>query len=86
MNWGPIADRFFPTKTANACRKRHERLLLKSNRAGDWDNARLETLAQLYMEFREQMWKILAEKMDEKWETVEIKVNDLGSIYPILNC
>lgn len=27
MNWQPIASRHFPNKTANACRKRHERLI-----------------------------------------------------------
>jgi len=27
MSWAPIAREFFPTKSANACRKRHERLM-----------------------------------------------------------
>ena len=74
LNWAPIAERFFPTKTPNACRKRHERLILKNTAAGDWDTAKVEALAQSYMELREKMWRILAIEVDEKWEIVEKKV------------
>ena len=31
MNWQSIATKYFPDKTANACRKRHERLMEKRN-------------------------------------------------------
>ena len=30
LSWGPIASKYFPSKTANACRKRHERLMEKA--------------------------------------------------------
>ena len=32
LNWGPITSRYFPMKTPNACRKRHERLMEKRRR------------------------------------------------------
>jgi len=44
LNWQPIASKHFPSKTANACRKRHERLMEKKN-AEDWEGVKLETLA-----------------------------------------
>ena len=74
LNWAPIAEQYFPTKTPNACRKRHERLLLKIAAAGDWDSAKIGALAQCYMELREKMWNILAIRINEKWEAVEKKV------------
>ena len=36
MDWEPIASRFFPDKTANACRKRHEQLMEKQNSLGGY--------------------------------------------------
>ena len=40
-----------------------------------WDDGvRLEVLAQAYSEVREIMWKILADKVGEKWQHVENKV------------
>ncbi len=75
-NWAPIAAQYFPTKTANACRKRHERLIAKYTTA-EWDSTKVEALAQSYMELREEMWKILAAKLDEKWEIVEKTVINL---------
>ncbi len=77
LNWGPIAEQYFPSKTPNACRKRHERLIIKNTVQGDWDSAKIEALARFYMELREQMWKILAAKLGEKWELVEGKVINL---------
>ena len=73
MNWGPIASHF-PPKTPNACRKRHERLMEKKN-AESWDGIKIEDLARAYLDVREQMWKILAEQVGEKWTTVETKVS-----------
>ena len=72
MNWGPIATNF-PSKTANACRKRHERLMEKKS-AESWDGIKIEDLARAYLENRETMWRILADAMGEKWQTVEMKV------------
>lgn len=74
QNWAPIATTHFPSKTANACRKRHERLIEKSKSADSWDSNKVEKLAGAYMELREQMWKILAQRTDEKWQEVEKKV------------
>lgn len=74
MNWQPIANRYFPNKSANACRKRHERL--KSAReAEEWDAEKLEFLAQQYLAVREQMWSTLAQKVGEPWKVVEAKVS-----------
>ena len=73
MNWAPIAHNHFPSKTSNACRKRHERLMEKRN-AESWDGIKVEDLAKAYMEVREDMWRLLGEKVGEKWQTVETKV------------
>jgi len=74
MNWAPIAQTHFPKKTSNACRKRHERLMERKN-AENWDGVKLEDLARAYVESREMMWKIIADKVGEKWQHVETKVN-----------
>ena len=73
MNWAPIAHNHFPRKTPNACRKRHERLIERKN-AESWDGVKLEDLAKAYLESREEMWKIIADKVGEKWQHVETKV------------
>lgn len=74
LNWQPIATTYFPTKTANACRKRHERLMEKRNSADTWDGGKIEQLAKAYTEVREEMWSLLAKRVDEKWQDVERKV------------
>ena len=76
MNWGPISKQF-PSKTANACRKRHERLMEKKN-AESWDGIKVEDLARAYLECREDMWKLVANKIGEKWQLVETKVCLIG--------
>ena len=73
LNWQPIASKHFPSKTANACRKRHERLMEKRN-AEDWEGVKLETLASEYMNVRREMWSVLASRVGEKWTMVEAKV------------
>ena len=80
LNWQPIANKYFPYKTANACRKRHERLMERS-KADDFEDVdnetsafNNETLAQVYTGIREQMWKPLAARMGEDWQIVEAKV------------
>lgn len=73
-NWGPIAFEF-PGKTPNACRKRHERLMVHHNNTGDWDSTRMESLAKAYYEVRQEMWAVLADRMGgQKWDVVEAKV------------
>ena len=73
QNWGPIATKYFPSKTPNACRKRHERLMEK-RQGENWDGVKLDSLAKAYLDCREEMWQILAEKVGEKWSLVESKV------------
>ncbi len=46
----------------------------KSNAAGNWDTAKMEKLGMAYNDVREQMWQILADRVGEKWQTVESKV------------
>lgn len=75
LNWAPIANKFFPTKTPNACRKRHERLMDKRNSNGSWEGVKVEALAKAYLDVREEMWKILAARVNENWKTVEQKVS-----------
>ncbi|KAF1353563.1 hypothetical protein BDV97DRAFT_118115 [Delphinella strobiligena] len=73
LNWQPIATRHFPSKTANACRKRHERLMERRNH-DDWDGRKIDALAREYMECRKDMWSMLAARVGERWAVVEAKV------------
>lgn len=73
MNWAPIQQSYFPTKTPNACRKRHERLMERRS-ADDWDGLKLENLAKNYMSMRREIWSALAAQTGEKWNVVEQKV------------
>jgi hypothetical protein len=73
MNWAPIQSSYFPTKTPNACRKRHERLMERRS-ADDWDGGKLENLAKNYMGMRREIWEGLARATGEKWMVVEQKV------------
>ena len=68
--WDEIHNRHFPTKSGNACRKRHERLMLKA-RESDWDDARISSLLTLYHSRRETLWAGLAEELGERWEDIE---------------
>ncbi|KAK8226585.1 hypothetical protein HDK77DRAFT_73454 [Phyllosticta capitalensis] len=77
LNWQPIAARYFPNKTPNACRKRHERLMERRN-AEEFDGVKLELLAQEYMNVRKEMWSLLAERVGEKWAVVETKCMERG--------
>lgn len=79
LNWQPIAIRHFPTKTANACRKRHERLIERRH-VDEWDTHKLELLAQEYMACRRQMWEVLASRLGERWAVVEAKVGEMHRI------
>jgi hypothetical protein len=73
LNWNQIGPKHFPSKTPNACRKRHERLMERQN-AEQWDGVKLDVLAQAYMEVRREMWSLLAARVGEKWQLVETKV------------
>jgi hypothetical protein len=73
LNWNQISPKYFPLKSANACRKRHERLMERQN-AEQYDGMKLDIIAQAYMEARREMWGVLAAKVGEKWALVERKV------------
>lgn len=76
LAWQPIATRYFPSKTANACRKRHERLQERL-RVEQWDGIRVEDVAKAYIGVREEMWEILASKVEGgNWKDVEKKVRN----------
>ncbi|KAE9976518.1 hypothetical protein BLS_002039 [Venturia inaequalis] len=77
MNWPQIAQRHFPTKTHNACRKRHERLIERRN-AENWGGINAERLARQYMLFRAEIWKPLADSLGEKWQIIEAKCMEKG--------
>jgi hypothetical protein len=76
MNWPPIAKKFFPRKSSNACRKRHERLIERRN-AENWGGIKAEALAKQYMIFHAAMWKPLADSLGEKWQVIEAKVRTI---------
>lgn len=78
QNWAPIQAAYFPNKTPNACRKRHERLMERRN-SDDWDVVKTERMAKEYMTLRKDMWTMLADRTGEKWAVVEGKVS---SYYP----
>lgn len=72
MNWAPIAQKYFPTRTANACRKRHEKLIEKSQ---EWSQSKLDEMARCYRDVQEQMWSMMSSRLGEHWKTVEAKVS-----------
>ncbi|KAI4742485.1 hypothetical protein E4T50_07104 [Aureobasidium sp. EXF-12298] len=77
LNWQSTAAKHFPNKTANACRKRHERLVERRTHE-DWTTKRLDTLAVQYMELRKEIWSPLAVKVGERWNVVEAKCMEKG--------
>jgi hypothetical protein len=74
QNWAQIQQNYFPGKTPNACRKRHERLMERKG-ADDWDARKLERMAKEYMSVRKEIWTPLALRLGEKWNVVEHKVS-----------
>ncbi|KAL9094972.1 MAG: hypothetical protein Q9163_006534 [Psora crenata] len=72
--WQAIATTHFPDKSPNACRKHYERLMEKRNVADSWDGPKMEALGKAYIEYREEMWRKVADRMKENWQTVETKV------------
>lgn len=74
LNWNQIQTNYFPNKTSNACRKRHERLMERKG-ADDWDARRLEKIAKEYMTMRKEIWQPLAQRVGEKWQVVEARVS-----------
>lgn len=70
LSWEEIHKQYFPTKSANACRKRHERAIAKA-RDTDWNEARIQKVIEEYNRSREQFWRKLSEVVGERWEEVE---------------
>ena len=81
QHWADLQRRHFPAKTANACRKRYERLMERRG-AYDYDARRLERIAHEYMGIRKQMWSGLAARVGEKWNVVEEQV----CFWPLWTC
>ena len=73
QNWADLQRTHFPTKTANACRKRYERLVERRG-IHDYSGRRLETVANEYMNMRKEVWSGLADRVGMKWEAVEALV------------
>ncbi|KAI1974241.1 hypothetical protein LOZ51_001709 [Ophidiomyces ophidiicola] len=76
QGWNQIQRDHFPSKSANACRKRYERLNAKRRGAADWNDERIDRLANSYMLMREQTWRPLADAVGENWEDVEKMPDD----------
>ncbi|KAK0665489.1 hypothetical protein QBC41DRAFT_327827 [Cercophora samala] len=76
-HWVELQRTYFPTKTANACRKRYERLMERRG-ALEQDSQRLERISYEYMALRKQMWTPLADRVGEKWEVVEAACMSAG--------
>ncbi|KAK3295304.1 uncharacterized protein B0H64DRAFT_143988 [Chaetomium fimeti] len=70
QNWADLQRTHFPTKTANACRKRYERLVERRG-IHDYSGRRLEMVASEYMTMRKDVWSGLADRVGMKWEVVE---------------
>ncbi|KAF7516419.1 hypothetical protein G7054_g14163 [Neopestalotiopsis clavispora] len=77
LNWNQIRSTYFPNKTPNACRKRHERLMERKG-ADDWDVRKFEKIAKEYMSMRKEIWQPLAHKVGEKWNVVEARCMNSG--------
>jgi hypothetical protein len=73
QNWADLQRTHFPTKTANACRKRYERLVERRG-IHDYSGRRLEVVSSEYMNMRKEIWSGLADRMGMKWEAVEALV------------
>lgn len=74
QNWAELQRTHFPGKTANACRKRYERLVERRG-IQDRGGRRLERVAGAYMAMRREIWGGLAARLGMKWEVVEALVS-----------
>ena len=77
LHWGELQGAHFPTKTANACRKRYERLMERRGAHDTSDTRRFERIASEYMAMRRQIWGGLAQRVGERWDVVEQDVSFL---------
>ena len=72
LNWVQIQETYFKDKTANSCRKRHERLLERLG-SKDADEDKLKHIAKEYSDMRKELWSGLADRTGESWAVVEQK-------------
>lgn len=77
LNWSQIQQKYFSTKSPNACRKRHERLI-EQKTADNWNKSDFERLSMEYMKMRKEIWAPLAAQVGEKWNVVEQKCMSHG--------
>lgn len=77
QHWADLQRAHFPSKTANACRKRYERLMERKG-VYDYDARKLERIAKEYMGMRKQIWAGLAARVGEKWPAVEAQCMSTG--------
>ncbi|KAL2015679.1 hypothetical protein VTK56DRAFT_5036 [Thermocarpiscus australiensis] len=70
QHWADLQRIYFPAKTANACRKRYERLVERRG-LHDYSARRFERVAHEYTAVRREMWSKLAERVGMEWEVVE---------------
>lgn len=74
MKWDQIAEKFFHnTKTGNACRKRHARVVMERKEPARWDQERVQKVIDAYNRegMREKLWSALADATNERWQDVE---------------
>ncbi|KAK4221195.1 hypothetical protein QBC38DRAFT_449383 [Podospora fimiseda] len=76
-SWADIRERYFPTRTPNACRKRWERLM-EHRETVEKDARRMQRINDEYVEMRKAIWSPLAERMGESWEWVEAQCLSVG--------
>lgn len=86
-NWGQIQMTYFPNKTPNSCRKRHERLMERKS-VDDWDTGKIERMAKEYMFLRKELWAPLAQRTGESWHVVEqmVRTRAQSLLYRSLSC
>ena len=75
LGWPQTAE-LFQGKSPNACRKRYERLKLQKA-PDEWEGEKFDALAEVYVRFREEMWKRIAEQLGDsqaRWQILEQQV------------
>ena len=75
LGWPQTAE-LFDGKSPNACRKRYERLKLQKA-PDEWEGAKFDALADVYVRCREEMWRSIAEQLGDRearWQTLEQQV------------
>ncbi len=82
QNWSQIEAQYFPNKTGNACRKRHERLMARRKAESLENRNKAQRICQEYMTMRKEIWASLAARTGEKWSIVE-KLVSISQLTPL---